>query len=265
MLKRVTKKHVEELTNIIINEGYWCEEVKEYLGRFEYSAMERLNERAKANVRSIVSDSEAQKEVEEVETTPETIEEVKEVTAVEEVQEGTQFITLNGDYQLVTVLGSIDTKNGKRYTVSESNEIFTKEYILDQLSRNDILTAKLERQKERNKQIEAERLAEVEADKKAQQDYNFCYGYIDNVSALQGGRILKALNKKMYYNNSLITRKDLIHFHIGNNSKTEIHTDKSGKKTKRFYTNSGSFFEVTKIEYDYVNYLIDNQLFGISE
>lgn len=259
MLKRVTKKHVEELTNIIINKGYWSEEVKEYLGRFEYAAMERLNERAKANARSITSDSEAQKEVEEAETTPEAIEEVKEV------QEGTQFITLNGEYQLVTVSASIDTKNGKRYTVSESNEIFTKEYILDQLSRNDILTAKLERQKERNKQIEAERLAEVEADKKAQQDYNFCYGYIDNVSALQGGRILKALNKKVYYNGSLITRKDLIYSQIGYNSKTEIHTDKSGKKTNRFYTNSGSFFEVTKIEYDYVNYLIDNQLFGISE
>ena len=260
MLKRVTKKHVEELTNIIINKGYWSEEVKEYLGRFEYAAMERLNERAKANVRNIISDSEAQKEVEEVETTSEVVEEVKEV-----IQEGTQFITLNREYQLVTVSASIDTKNGKRYTVSESNEIFTKEYILDQLSRNDVLMAKLERQKERHVQIEAERLAEAEADKKAQQDYNFCYGYIDNVSALQGGRILKALNKKVYYNGSLITRKDLIYSQIGYNSKTEIHTDKSGKKTNRFYTNSGSFFEVTKIEYDYVNYLIDNQLFGISE
>lgn len=53
MIKRVTKKHIEELTNIIINQGYWSEEVKEYLSQFTYDAMNRLNDKAKANIKNI--------------------------------------------------------------------------------------------------------------------------------------------------------------------------------------------------------------------
>ena len=47
MIKRVTKKHIEELKNIIEQKGYWSDEVKEYLGQFEYNAMNRLNDKAR--------------------------------------------------------------------------------------------------------------------------------------------------------------------------------------------------------------------------
>lgn len=42
MIKRVTKKHVEEFASIIKKHGYWSNEVLEYNSRFEYSAMQRL-------------------------------------------------------------------------------------------------------------------------------------------------------------------------------------------------------------------------------
>lgn len=179
---------------------------------------------------------------------------------LETISEGTQFIELNGDYKMLTVSGSINTKNGVRYTVLESNELFTKDYILNKLSKHDMLIAKLRRQEERNKQIELELKAEQEAELKAKEYYDFCYGYTNNKTSLQAGRILKALNKNVLYNGELITRKELIHNKLDSESRTELHVDKEGKKTNRFYISDGSFFEVTKIEFDYINYLIDNRV-----
>ena len=49
MIKRVTKKHIEELKNIIEQKGYWSDEVREYLGQFEYNAMNRLHDKARSS------------------------------------------------------------------------------------------------------------------------------------------------------------------------------------------------------------------------
>ena len=177
----------------------------------------------------------------------------------EEILEGTKFITLNGDYKIVTVAGLISTIKGDFYTILEGSEIFTKEEIINQLSKHDILLLKLQKQEE--KRIQESLRKKIEAEKEAERlkDYNFCYGYTDTKTPLQKGRILKALNKEILYNGNLTTRKNLIHSLISDGSKTEIHTDKDGKKTNRFYTKSGSFFEVTKIEYDYINYLLNKK------
>lgn len=48
MIKRVTKKHIEELKNIIKQKGYWSNEAKDYLGQFDYNAMIRLNDKARS-------------------------------------------------------------------------------------------------------------------------------------------------------------------------------------------------------------------------
>ena len=42
MIKRVAKKHVKEFAYIIEKYGYWSKEVLEYNSKFEYSAMQRL-------------------------------------------------------------------------------------------------------------------------------------------------------------------------------------------------------------------------------
>lgn len=48
MKSRVLKKNIQELASIIITKGYWSNEVKEYLSNYEYSAMTKLNNKAKA-------------------------------------------------------------------------------------------------------------------------------------------------------------------------------------------------------------------------
>ena len=177
----------------------------------------------------------------------------------EEILEGTKFITLNGDYKIVTVAGLINTIKGNFYTILEGSQVFTKEYIINQLSKHDILLSKLQKQEERRMQESLRKKAEAEEEAKRLKDYNFCYGYTDAKTPLQKGRILKALNKEILYNGNLTTRKNLIHSLISDGCKTEIHIDKDGKKTNRFYTKSASFFEVTKIEYDYINYLLNKK------
>ncbi len=47
MINRVTKKHIQELTNLIKMYGYWSNEVKEYNSQFEYSSMVRLQQKVK--------------------------------------------------------------------------------------------------------------------------------------------------------------------------------------------------------------------------
>ena len=42
MIKRVTKKHIKKFAYIIEKYGYWSKEVLEYNSMFEYSAMQRL-------------------------------------------------------------------------------------------------------------------------------------------------------------------------------------------------------------------------------
>lgn len=47
MINKVTKKATEQLANIIKTKGYWSAEVKEFLSNYDYSTMERINNKAK--------------------------------------------------------------------------------------------------------------------------------------------------------------------------------------------------------------------------
>lgn len=47
MIKRITKKHIQELTDLINKYGYWSEQVKEYNSQFEYGTMEILQQKVK--------------------------------------------------------------------------------------------------------------------------------------------------------------------------------------------------------------------------
>lgn len=51
MLKKVVKKHIEELVNLIKVHGYWSKEVYEYNAKFEYHAMKKLNNEAQYKIR----------------------------------------------------------------------------------------------------------------------------------------------------------------------------------------------------------------------
>ncbi len=50
-LKRVTKKHVEELKQLILNHGYWSKEVYDFNNKFEHHSMKKLNEKVRYELR----------------------------------------------------------------------------------------------------------------------------------------------------------------------------------------------------------------------
>ena len=59
MIKRVTKKHIKEFAYIIEKYGYWGKEVLEYNSKFEYSAMQRLQNKVRifnSNWKKIIVD-----------------------------------------------------------------------------------------------------------------------------------------------------------------------------------------------------------------
>lgn len=196
----------------------------------------------------------------------------------ETIAEGINFIRVNnGRYEMTTVSERIEIKGNEYYRIEGSNEIFTKDYILNQLSKHELLLTKLQKQEERNKQIEAERIAEAEAEERRIKEYNFCYGYTDNKTALQSGKILKALNKNVVYNDKLYSRKELIHKLIEESSECKTNIFNNDTRTKKVngervklktrieyeFHFDGSIIDVTKTEYDYINYLLSNNLVGI--
>jgi hypothetical protein len=91
------------------------------------------------------------------------------------------------------------------------------------------------------------------------------------MTALQKGKVLKVLNKKInYFSNgkyvNTISRKDFIKNHLENGSNIQH------KKNVRTWTKKGitekensfqlvlsdeSYYEITKTEFDYANYLLE--------
>ena len=104
-----------------------------------------------------------------------------------------------------------------------------------------------------------------------QQEYNNTYGYTDNLKPCQKGRILKILNKEFnYYDYGTLKRKDFILKVLKEGYKPQI-KDKivssikkvKGKRQEKYKYNvpviekDNKFYEITKTEYDYAMYLLE--------
>jgi len=119
------------------------------------------------------------------------------------------------------------------------------------------------------------RYREIERQEQEKRDleefnYNNTYGYTNNLTPLQKGKILKTLNKKFnYYENGIFktnsTRKDFIKsmleegYTLEHKTNLNYYTKKGELKIKaneyRLTSPDNSFFEITKTEYDYAVYL----------
>lgn len=108
-----------------------------------------------------------------------------------------------------------------------------------------------------------------------EQKYNFCYGYCDKLTALQRGKVLSALNKNINYIScgyGVMTRKDFVYKALEDGYKPSVRYDVHycSNRTESGYTvkptvycinwEDGSYNEITKTEYDYAIYLINNVL-----
>jgi hypothetical protein len=172
--------------------------------------------------------------------------------------------------------------NSKYYLIAEtdliSNEtrndiLLTEEQITNYLSQQDFIIEKVSKTIESHKnmlEIERQEQEKREAEKR---EYNNTYGYADNMKPITKGKVLKILNKKEnYYDNGkyigTIARKDFIKklLESGGNVEHKTNVRYWNKKSEvtlkeneyRLVCTDNSFYKITKTEYDFAMYLINN-------
>ena len=171
--------------------------------------------------------------------------------------------------------------NDKFYLVKEANMInkdsrsdilLTPEDIIKILDNQNEIKEKIKKAIEYHKKQEKEEVQRKEKEDQKQKEYENVYGFCDKMSPMQKGKILKVLNKTYnYYSDGKfianMSRKDFLKKHIENNNcikhlKDLKYFTKDGEcKIKnneyRLVLKDNTFYEITKTEYNYANYLIN--------
>lgn len=162
---------------------------------------------------------------------------------------------------------------------SRNDILLTEEQIINYLNNQESIIIKVNNALEYHKKsLEKERIEE-EKQQAIEREYNNTYGYTDNMTAMQKGKVLKILNKKEnYYDNGnyigTIARKDFIKKLLESGSNVEHKTNVSNWNKKSEVTIKGneyrllcvdnSFYIITKTEYDYSMYLLNNSILKAS-
>jgi hypothetical protein len=126
----------------------------------------------------------------------------------------------------------------------------------------------------KNKSDQAEKAAQDKKERE-EQAYNNVYGFCDNITALQKGKVLKTLNKLIRFNINnygVMTCKDFILKALQDGLKPAIkyNVQYYSSRAEKGYTvkpvvctmnlEDGTSIDITKTEYDYALYLIENHL-----
>lgn len=123
-------------------------------------------------------------------------------------------------------------------------------------------------------QQELNKIEQEKEEAEEQLKFNNVFGYCDNMQPYQKGKILITLNKEIRHNNEYITRKEFIKTLLEEGYTISILDTMltSSKKTKQLerienYKNNvpviqkgNTFHEITKTEYEYGMYLLENVL-----
>jgi len=190
-------------------------------------------------------------------------------------QKGFKFMDYFTDYEIIEFMEQYKMYRLNNLTDNRQNELKEEEEIDHCVIMKEVFISRREENRIfLEKQEERER---VENEKKEAQEkeFNFCYGYVDNKSDIQRGKILKILNTKELFNGIVRTRKNVIENTITNNTVTlETYNNinrysshkvcltykKLADKIEYRLLYNDMLLEVTKTEYDYAAYLIDNEL-----
>lgn len=168
----------------------------------------------------------------------------------------------NGGYIKNDVLMLLEL-HGCKETIK--NALQVKEGIKQKQTAEETEKAEMYRQEQEQKaKAEAEEKERQKAEKVA-----FLCGYGDGKTQIQIERLFDVLSKKYIYDGKLKTRKDFIIDTLAEGGKAEQKDgvisyygskwDKKQSKPKteyRLYTAEGSFYTVTKIEYDFACYMM---------
>lgn len=191
---------------------------------------------------------------------------------------GKEFYTRPNHYNKVLQLYG----TGKYYLISEKDLItgnirndilLTPEQVKEYLNNQDYIIEKVKKSIESHKKYLEYEKQEQEQQAEKERQYNNTYGYTDNMSPMARGKILKTLNKtENYYNNGeyvgTIARKDFIKNILESGGNIEHKTNlkyyarnyelKTKENEYRLITPDGSFYTITKTEYNYALYLFNN-------
>lgn len=137
-----------------------------------------------------------------------------------------------------------------------------------------IKAKQIQEEAEKHAKFEAEQRkkeeeARAEAERKKAEKTAFLCGYADGKTQIQTERIFDVLSKKYIYDGKLKTRKDFIIDTLAEGGKAEQKDgvisyygskwDRKQSKPKteyRLYTADGSFYTITKIEFDFACYMM---------
>lgn len=137
-----------------------------------------------------------------------------------------------------------------------------------------IKAKQIQEEAEKHAKFEAEQRkkeeeARVEAERKKAEKVAFLCGYADGKTQIQTERIFDVLSKKYIYDGKLKTRKDFIIDTLSEGGKAEQKDgvisyygskwDRKQSKPKteyRLYTAEGSYYTITKIEYDFACFMM---------
>ncbi len=180
---------------------------------------------------------------------------------------------------LITVLKKY---NDKFYLVREEDLIkkeiredllMTEEQIKVILQNQEYIKERVEKALKYHDKMRKQEEDQINKEEEKRKNYENTYGYTDNMSPIQKGKILKVLNKQYnYYDNGeyigSYTRKDFIKMMLDKGYTVEYKTNlkyysKNGElKIKaneyRLIDRDNLFYEITKTEYDYAKYLLKN-------
>ena len=162
----------------------------------------------------------------------------------------------------------------KNYTDNKETELIDDDKLQDYISRRKELFIKLNGSKEYEKLRDISIQQRVEREQKELDEYNNDYGFTDGKIDIQKAKILKVLNKKYCYNDKVMTRKDFIYQAIKNHVvRLEEYYDTNRRSLKkinleykklvdkleyRFWINEESYWTITKTQYDYASYILNN-------
>lgn len=174
-----------------------------------------------------------------------------------------RFWEVVGEYggQEVIILDVVSTDDYKHiYYVVATRDRYTlrREVIIDDLETgasrelDDFIAVELPKRKA--ELAAKEEKARREAEKKAR--HESFYGFTDGMSAMAKGRVIKVLDKLYRYDGVVMSRAEHVKSSIESGCTVSIREKSDGSKMYCLDTLRGSFYVITKTEYDFARYLL---------
>ena len=173
-----------------------------------------------------------------------------------------RFWEVVGEYggQEVIILDVVSTDDYKHvYYVVATRDRYTlrREVIIDDLetgASRELDDFIVELPKRKAELAAKEEKAHREAEEKAR--HESFYGFTDGMNAMAKGRVIKVLDKRYRYDGVVMSRAEHVKSSIESGCTVSVKEKDDGSKMYCLDTLRGSFYVITKTEYDFARYLL---------